>query len=274
MIEKIQNFFASKKTQSIALFVGIISMLLAGLCFVAPLGREKWAITSLGEITVNQLSPITMSIEHYEPKRLKYLLATQSSGKTYEKLVELLSQAKKDYGFSRLVLVYENEGELLCLADADYSAEGEFVIGEEYSKKYFDEDCTKTAQKILEGKEKEVYIEKIYNGNLVFSYSPLKDKESGEIIAVLCAEAPLKYTNFSQFYGFELANIAEALSAVFIVCFVTFFIGKSFSFEERYNQSKKNEKAYGHLFQKPVVTQQENNVYIDPLDDVDPNDYL
>lgn len=274
MIGKIQDFFASKKTQSIALLTGTISMLLAGLCLVAPLSREKWAITSLGETTTNQLSPITMSIEHYEPKRLKYLLATQSEGKTYEKLVELLSQAKKDYGFSRLVLIYENEGELFCLADADYSKDGEFSVGEKYLQEYFDEDCAKTAQKILEGKEQEIYIEKIYDGNLVLAYSPLKDKESGEMIAVLCAEAPLKYTNFSQFYGFELANIAEALLAVFITCFVTFFIGKSFSIEENYNSNKKNEKSYGHIFQKPVVTQQENNIYIDTLDDVDPNDYL
>ena len=90
---------------------------------------------------------------------------------------------------------------------------------------------------------------------------------------MLCAEAPLRYTNFSQFHGVELSHVAELLSAVFIVCFVCFFIGRSFSSSET-GKNSKNDKNNSRIFQKPTVTQQENNIYIDPLDDVDPNDYL
>ena len=123
MTEHIQAFFASKKTQTISLLLGLLSLILTLVCFLAPLSRERWAIQSLGETTTQQLSPLSMSMAHYEPQRLRYLLATETTGPTYDKLIELLSQAKKEYGFSRLYLVYEKEdGSLACLADAAYKA--------------------------------------------------------------------------------------------------------------------------------------------------------
>ena len=94
MTERIQAFFASKKTQALSLTLGLLSMLLALLCFLVPLSREKWAVESLGETSVHQLSPLAMSMTHYEPQRLRYLLATGTTGPTYDKLTELLAQAK------------------------------------------------------------------------------------------------------------------------------------------------------------------------------------
>jgi len=105
MTEHIQAFFASKKTQTISLLLGLLSLILTLACFLAPLSRERWAIQSLGETTAQQLSPLSMSMAHYEPQRLRYLLATETTGPTYDKLIDLLSQAKKEYGFSRLYLV-------------------------------------------------------------------------------------------------------------------------------------------------------------------------
>ena len=271
MTEKIKAFFASKVTQTLSFMTGLLALLLALVCFVAPLGRERWAVQSLGETTVHQLSPLAMSMTHYEPQRLRYLLATETTGPTYDNLTKLLAQAKKQYGFSRLYMVYENsKGELACLADADYSAEGEFLPGQLYEQNYIDRDCTAKVKELLVGRGEETYIDEIYNGNLVLAFSPLSDSASGEVFGVLCAEAPLRYTNFSEFYGVELSEIAEVLAAVFIVCFVFFFIGRSFTGEEELP----NDKSTGRWFNKPTVTQQENNVYIDPLDDVDPNDYL
>lgn len=273
MTEKIQAFFASKKTQALSLLLGFLSLILALLCFLAPLSREKWAVESLGEMTAQQLSPLAMSMTHYEPQRLRYLLATESTGPTYDKLVELLAQAKEEYGFSRLYLVHRNKaGTLACLADADYGKDSGFVPGQIYEQGYINGDCMRQMTQILRGRTGSSYLESIFNGNLVLAFAPLVDESSGEILAVLCADAPLSYTNFSEFYGIHLGQVAEVLSAVFIACFVCFFIGRSFSAEQ--SKVTKSEMTNGRWFTRPLVSQQENNVYIDPLDDVDPNDYL
>ncbi len=271
MTEKIKAFFASRATQALSLVIGMLSLLLALLCFIAPLGRERWAVQSLGETTVQQISPLAMSMTHYEPQRLRYLLATESSGPTYDNLTRLLVQAREEYSFERLRLVYENKkGELLCLADAA-GIEGSFSIGESYQQDYIDNRCAESVRQLLNGKGTTTYIADIYNSDLVLAFAPLVTEDTQEVLAVLCAEAPLRYTNFSEFYGIQLSKVAEGLAAVFIVCFVFFFIGRSFSGEE---EPSKNEKTNGRWFTKPTVTQQENNVFIDTLDDVDPNDYL
>lgn len=274
MTDKIQAFFASKKTQALSFLLGLLSLALALLCFIAPLGRERWAVQSLGEATVYQLSPLALSITHYEPQRLRYLLATESTGPTYDKLVQLLSQAKKEYGFSKLYLVYEREdASLAFLADADYTEDNELAPAQPYEQGYIDKTCVQKVRDLLSGKGKESYLSDLYSGDLVLAFAPLVDEENDEVLAVLCADARLTYTNFSEFYGIELSRVAEVLSACFIVCFVVFFVGRSFSGMEE-NKVGKNEKNNGRWFNKPTVTQQENNVYIDPLDDIDPNDYL
>lgn len=271
MTEKIKAFFASKTTQALSFTTGFLALLLALVCFVAPLSRERWAVQSLGETTVQQLSPLAMSMTHYEPQRLRYLLDTGTTGPTYDNLTKLLAQAKEQYGFSRLCLVYENDDDMLvCLADADYSAESDFHPGQPYEQAYIDSDCAVKVRELLVGRGQESYIDEIYNGNLVMAFAPLNDDSTNDIFAVLCGEAPLRYTNFSEFYGVELSEIAEVLAAIFIFCFVVFFIGRSFAG----NDEQQLEKGSSRWFNKPVVTQQENNVFIDPLDDVDPNDYL
>lgn len=271
MTEHIQAFFASKKTQTISLLLGLLSLILTLACFLAPLSRERWAIQSLGETTAQQLSPLSMSMAHYEPQRLRYLLATETTGPTYDKLIDLLSQAKKEYGFSRLYLVYEKEdGSLACLADADYEENSDFLPGVPYQQDFIDEACVQQVKTLLNRKSSATYIPKIYNNDLVLGFAPLVDGQ--EVLAVLCADARLSYTNFSQFYGVELSKVAELLAAIFIVCLVVFFIGRSFVGMEEANPDKNNKT--NTRWNKPTVTQQENNVYIDPLDDVDPNDYL
>ena len=271
MTEHIQAFFASKKTQTFSLLLGLLSLLLTLACFLAPLSRERWAIQSLGETTTQQLSPLSMSMAHYEPQRLRYLLATETTGPTYDKLIDLLSQAKKEYSFSRLYLVYEKEdGSLACLADADYKENGELLPGTAYQQDFLDESCVQQVKNLLKGKGTATYIPEIYDGNLVLAFAPVIDGQ--EVLAVLCADARLSYTNFSQFYGVELSEVAELLAAVFIVCLVVFFIGRSFVGMEEVTADK-NSKT-NTRWNKPTVTQQENNVYIDPLDDVNPNDYL
>lgn len=272
MTERIKAFFASRKTQSISLLLGLLSLLLALLCFLVPLTRERWAVQSLGETTINQISPVAMSMTHYEPQRLRYLLATESTGPTYDNLVELLAQAKKEYGFSRMYLIYRDpDGIYATLADADYG-EGD-KPGELYLQGYYDSKSLKMVDNILRGKSDGGYLEEIYGSNLVLAFSPLIDPDNGEVMAVLCADAQLSYTNFSQFYGIEMAQIAEVLAAVFITCFVVFFIGRSFVGEQD-SKNGKNDKNNGRWYNKPTVTQQQINLYVDPLDDVDPNDYL
>ncbi len=270
MTEKIKAFFASKAIQALSMIIGLLSILLALLCFVAPLSREHWAVQSLGETSVQQISSLSMSITHYEPQRLRYLLTTESSGPTHDNLTRLLIQAKEEYGFKGLSIVYENdEKEILCLADVS-NPEGDFSVGQEYNKDYMDERSMKDIQELLKSGGSANYIDDIYGNNLVLAFAPLIDSNNDEVLAVLCAEAPLRYTNFSEFYGIQLYQVAESLAAVFIVCFVCFFIGRSFSGED----DDKNEKNNSRWFNKPTVTQQESNVFIDPLDDVDPNDYL
>ena len=272
MTERIQAFFASKKTQAVSLFLGLLSLLLTVVCFVAPLSRERWAIQSLGETTVQQLSPLSMSMAHYEPQRLRYLLATETTGPTYDKLIDLLSQAKKEYGFSRLYLVYAKEdGSLACLADADYKKSDELVPGIPYEQDFIDSVCIKQVKDLLVGKGSATYIPEIYSSDLVLGFAPVIDGK--EVLAVLCADARLSYTNFSQFYGVELSEVAELLAGIFIVCLVVFFIGRSFVGVEEAGSNKSDHRS-NTRWNKPTVTQQENNVYIDPLDDVDPNDYL
>ncbi len=270
MTERIQAFFASKKTQTISLLLGLLSLLLTLVCFLAPLSRERWAIQSLGDTTTQQLSPLSMSMAHYEPQRLRYLLATETTGPTYDKLIDLLAQAKEEYGFFRLYLVYEKEdGSLACLADADYEKNMELLPGVPYRQDYIDEVCVQQVKNMLSGKGSATYIPEIYNGDLVLGFAPLIDGQ--DVLAVLCADARLSYTNFSQFYGVELSEVAEGLAAIFIVCLVVFFIGRSFVGMEEADSDKNKPNT---RWNKPTVTQQENNVYIDPLDDVDPNDYL
>jgi len=272
MTERIKAFFASKKTQAISLFLGILSLLLALLCFLVPLSRERWAVQSLGEATVHQISPVAMSMTHYEPQRLRYLLATESKGPTYNNLVELLAQAKKEYGFARMYLIYrDGDGIIATLADADYK-EGDAGPGQLYLQGYYDNAGLKMLDNILRGKSGGGYLEEIYNNSLVLAFAPLTDPDSGEVMAVLCADAPLSYTNFSQFYGIEMAQIAEVLAAIFITCFVVFFIGRSFVGEQDSKNGKNDNN--GRWYNKPTVTQQQANLYVDPLDDVDPNDYL
>ncbi len=273
MTERIKAFFASKKTQAISLSMGMLSLLLALLCFLVPLSRERWAVQSLGEATVNQISPVAMSMTHYEPQRLRYLLATESIGPTYNNLVELLAQAKEEYGFARMYLIYRDEdGIIATLADADY-VEGDAGPGQLYMQGYYDSASLKMLDNILRGKNSGGYLDEIYNTNLVLAFAPLTDPDNGEVMAVLCADAQLSYTNFSQFYGIEMAQIAEVLAAIFITCFVVFFIGRSFVGEDD-TRNGKNDKNNGRWHNKPTVTQQQANLYVDPLDDVDPNDYL
>lgn len=273
MTERIKAFFASKKTQAISLSLGMLSLLLALLCFLVPLTRERWAVQSLGEATVHQISPVAMSMTHYEPQRLRYLLATETTGPTYDKLVDLLAQAKKEYGFSRMYLVYRDaDGIISTLADANYT-DGDVGPGQLYLQGYYNTDSLKMLDNILRGKNSKGYLNEIYNSNLVLAFAPLIDPDNGEVMAVLCADAQLSYTNFSQFYGIEMAQIAEVLAAIFITCFVVFFIGRSFVGEED-NKNGKNDKNIGRWNNKPTVTQQQTNLYVDPLDDVDPNDYL
>ncbi len=271
MTERIQAFFASKKTQAVSLFLGLLSLLLTLACFVAPLSRERWAIQSLGEVTSQQLSPLSMSMAHYEPQRLRYLLATETTGPTYDKLIDLLSQAKKEYSFSRLYLVYAKEdGSLACLADADYKKNNDLMPGIPYEQDYIDSVCIEQVKELLAGKGGATYIPEIYSGDLVLGFAPVIDGK--EVLAVLCADARLSFTNFSQFYGVELSEVAEVMAGVFIVCLVVFFIGRSFMGVEEGNGTKYDRTNI--RWNKPTVTQQENNVFIDPLDDVDPNDYL
>lgn len=269
MTERIKAFFTSTKTQVLSFLLSVISLILAAVCFVIPLGRQHWAIQSLGSATQQQLSSLAMSITHYEPQRLRYLLATKHTGPTYDKLVELLAQAKREYGYERLYLVYREESGLICcLVDADYDSSGAFVPGTSYLRGYYDSNSLKALDRALDGRDKGGYLEEIYDDNLILAQEPLVDQE-GQVLALLCADAPLTYTDFSQFYGVELGQVAESLAALFVASFVCFVIGRSFAAGE----DDDNDKGGGRWV-RPTVTQQENNVYIDPLDDVDPNDYL
>jgi len=270
MTEHIKAFFTSTKTQVLSFLLSVVSLFLAAVCFMIPLGRQRWAIQSLGSATQQQLSSLAMSITHYEPHRLRYLLATQNTGPTYDKLVELLAQAKRKYGYERLYVVYREESGLICcLVDADHSSgSGDFEPGISYLRGYYDNNSLKALDRSLDGKDKGGYLEEIYDGDLILAREPLVDQE-GQVLALLCADAPLTYTDFSLFYGVELGRVAEGLAALFVASFVCFVIGRCFAAGD----DEPGDKGGGRWV-RPTVTQQENNVFIDPLDDVDPNDYL
>ena len=277
MTEKLQAFFVSKWTQRLALWLGLLSLLLSILCFVAPLNREKWAVESLGETSLSELSPLAMSITHYEPERLRYLITTGTTGPTYEKLVQLLNEAQNTLGFERLYLLYQGEdGTLRYLADSSYAAgedNGAPMPGDPYIEGYHDKACRRKVESLLAQKAEASYISDIYDGELVLTYVPLMDGETGGVMAVLAGEAALQYTNFTQIHGIELEHVSQVLLGIFVLCVVCLFLGYILS-DDHDNKNSKGDHAIGRWFQKPTVTQQDNNVFIDPLDDVDPADYM
>lgn len=277
MTEKLQTFFAARKTQQIAACLGLISLFLSILCLLVPLTWREHAVKNLGETSLDRLSPLALSLAHYEPNRLRYLIATETTGPTYENLVELLSRAKKDLEFDRLYLIYKNKSnDLRILADADYTENSKDAAVRPNAKfidGYYDKSCQKQVLSIFDHPNNAGYLNEIYDGNHVLSFVPVKDADSNQVIAVLGADSVLKYANFSQIGGIELSRVVEILVVIFMVCMLCLFIGRSVS-GEREPKNGKNDKNTKRWLQKPTVTQQENNVSIDPLDDVDPSDYL
>ena len=108
----------------------------------------------------------------------------------------------------------------------------------------------------------------ILDGSYITTYLPLEDAQ-GEVVAVLGVDAKLKYSDFTQYGPIDFERTTTVSTIVFVVSLVLFVLcmDKGLSEEEKENRWRKRRG----LPPKPV---KRDNIVVDTLDDIDPNDYL
>lgn len=286
MKQAILNFFLSKKTQASTCILGLISLTLALLCFFLPLSRQRRAIESLGTATMNQCEALSLSLSYYEPKRISYLAKNPSIGPSYENIAGLLGIARETFGYKRIYLLYQGLGGTVnYLVDSalESALEGSpYETGSPYlmEGEIYDSQCENRLLPIFEGKSRGAYIPRIYDKSIVISYLPLIDPETNSVMAVMGIDAKLTHTDFSRFGSFDLTSASQFFSLIAIICALIFFISRSLALNHRDNNKnnnggKNNKNEFNRRYQKPnIAPQKETTIVVDPLDDIDPADYM
>ena len=258
----------------ILLTVVLLSAVVAILSVAIPLNRKRDAVTSLGEQSLLEASSLAMSMEYYNGLRIQSLLDYPSETVFYQNLCGFLSRAKQTLSYDRAYILYQGlEGRIAYLADADYAKDLQagvdyHAIGEEYTDERYTRRCISILQEQFEGRRKEAYVPDILDDSYIITYLPLRNAD-GEVMAVLGVDAKLGYSDFAQYGPINFERLTSISALLFLLSLVLFVLcmDKGLSEEEKENRWR---RRHG-LPPKPT---KKDNIVVDTLDDIDPNDYL
>ena len=108
----------------------------------------------------------------------------------------------------------------------------------------------------------------ILDDSYIITYLPLRNAD-GEVMAVLGVDAKLGYSDFAQYGPINFERLTSISALLFLLSLVLFVLcmDKGLSEEEKENRWR---RRHG-LPPKPT---KKDNIVVDTLDDIDPNDYL
>ena len=269
----LNRLMTSRRVRGILLTVVLLSAVVAILSVAIPLNRKRDAVTSLGEQSLSEASSLAMSMEYYNGLRIQSLLDYPSETVFYQNLCGFLSRAKQTLSYDRAYILYQGlEGRIAYLADADYAKDLQagvdyHAIGEEYTDERYTRRCISILQEQFEGRRKETYVPDILDDSYIIAYLPLRNAD-GEVMAVLGVDAKLGYSDFAQYGPINFERLTSISALLFLLSLVLFVLcmDKGLSEEEKENRWR---RRHG-LPPKPT---KKDNIVVDTLDDIDPNDY-
>ena len=102
----------------------------------------------------------------------------------------------------------------------------------------------------------------------IIAYLPLRNAD-GEVMAVLGVDAKLGYSDFAQYGPINFERLTSISALLFLLSLVLFLLcmDKGLSEEEK-------EKSLAPPPRSAAKADQKDNIVVDTLDDIDPNDYL
>lgn len=270
----LNRLMTSRKVRGFLLSLLILSAVAAAISVALPLNRKQQAISSLGDQSLSQAGSLAMAVEYYNGPRLQSLIDYPGETAYYQSLCAFLAQAKQEMGYDKAYLLYQNEQNQFCyLADADYflnerQEESYQPIGREYGGERYGKKCFSLLSEQFAGRKQAAYVPEILDGDYIVSYLPLKDAR-GEVTAVLGVDAKLSYSDFTRYGPIDFEQVTTISGIVFLISLILFVLcmDKGLSEEEKENRWRKRRG----LPPKPV---KKDNIVVDTLDDIDPNDYL
>lgn len=165
------------------------------------------------------------------------------------------------------------EGRIAYLADADYGAnlqEGVDYhgIGAEYSDDRYTSQCRSILESQFDGRRSASFVPDILDGSYITTYLPIHDTQ-GQVIAVLGVDARLGYSDFAQYGPINFERTATIAALLFLISLVLFVLcmDKGLTEEEKENRWRRRRGL-------PPKPTKKDNIVVDTLDDIDPNDYL
>ena len=270
----LNRLMTSRKVRGSLLILLIVPALVAVVSVAVPLNRKKEAITTLGTQSLSEATSLALSLEYYNGTRIEALVSYPDTTAFYQNLCAFLSRAKDTLSYDRVYLLYRGlEGRIAYLADADYGeslqAEVDYrEIGADYDDERYTNRCTSILENQFSSRQGAVYVPEILDSNYITTYLPIKNS-SGQVIAVLGVDAKLKYSDFTKYGPINFERLTTVSGILFVVSLVLFVVcmDKGLSEEEKENRWRKRRG----LPPKPV---KKDKIVVDPLDDIDPNDYL
>lgn len=270
----LNRLMTSRKVRGLLLTLVILSAVVAVISVAIPLNRRKEAINTLGSQSLSEATSLAMSLEYYNSTRLQTLVDYPSQTAYYQSLCGFLSRAKDTLSYDRAYILYQGlEGRIAYLADADFGNNLEagvdyHDIGEEYTDERYTRRCQNILNEQFAGRRDETFVPEILDSNYITTYLPLKNAQ-GEVIAVLGVDAKLQYSDFTKYGPINFERLTTISGILFLISLVLFVIcmDKGLSEEEKENRWRKRRGL-------PPKPMKKDNIVVDPLDDIDPNDYL
>lgn len=270
----LNRLMTSRRVRGFLLTLVILSAITAVISVAVPLNRRKEAINTLGSQSLSEATSLAMSLEYYNATRIEALADYPSQTAYYQNLCGFLSRAKTTLSYDRAYVLYRGfEGRIAYLADADYGSNLEagvdyHDIGDEYTDERYSRRCKTILEEQFAGRRDKTYVPEILDSNYITAYLPLKNTQ-GEVIAVLGVDARLQYSDFTKYGPINFERLTTVSAILFLISLILFVIcmDKGLSEEEKENRWRKRRGL-------PPKPMKKDNIVVDPLDDIDPNDYL
>ena len=270
----LNRLMTSRRVRGFLLTVVILSAIVAIVSVFIPFNRRRDAINTLGEQSLSEATSLALSLEYYNGLRIQSLIDYPSETAFYQNLCAFLSRAKDTLSYDRAYILYRGlEGRIAYLADADYGAnlqEGVDYqgIGAEYSDDRYTSQCRSILESQFDGRRSASFVPDILDGSYITTYLPIHDTQ-GQVIAVLGVDARLGYSDFAQYGPINFERTATIAALLFLISLVLFVLcmDKGLTEEEKENRWRRRRGL-------PPKPTKKDNIVVDTLDDIDPNDYL
>ena len=270
----LNRLMTSRKVRGFLLCLLILSAITAIVSVAFPLNRKKEAINTLGEQSMSEASSLALAVEYYNGPRLQSLIDYPGTTAFYRSLCGFLTRAKSNLSYDRAYILYQDgQGNIAYLADADYDAqaeggEGYCEIGQPYTGKRYSKKCIAILNDQFTGRRSETYVPENLEDDYITSYLPLKNSK-GKVVAILGVDAKLSYSDFTHYGPIDFESLMTASVVVFLSSLILFVLcmDRGLSEEEKENRWRKSRGL-------PPKPMKKDKIVVDPLDDIDPNDYL